>query len=838
MLYLPVMLAFFLATYDSSKTWILSIFCALLICLDAVLTQDLRFNPNWASSLFHHFLALIAIVITASLCQRISTLMQTLRRDHNQLSSLNESLVSKEQLLANVCDANKFGGYSIKMPEQQMTMSDQAMAIFGLPADHQPEVEKILSYYRPSYRKRVEQGFWAVLNEGKRYDFETLVVNAQGDEFWMRSMAWPWQDAEGNIIGVQGSIQDITDQKTMERTIQQNADQFRRMANVLPVIVWMADTEGTTTFLNQAACDYSELELNPDSMLSKVGILIHPHDIERLKETWSQITEYQSYFEEKVRLLDKHGNYQWHLLHARPAVIENGEIKEWCGIATNIHTLRSTRRKYRQMAELLDNTFESITDILFTVDQNWKLTYMNSQAATCFGDTRDHLNGASLWHVGSHLFDNEAKGKLRQAALAKTAEHFTLFSDQLGIWLKCQVYPMERGLVLYVQDISAQRRMEDQLHKSQRMESIGLLTGGIAHDFNNLLTVILGNSEALADVVTDDDQAAQLAMIEKAAKGGAELVQQLLAFARRQPLQNESTDVNSLIRNLEELIKRSVSEAVQVDIDLSADAWPALIDRFQLESALINLSVNAMHAMPDGGRLLIRTANIHISATQRSSIVGLTPGDYVHISVADNGYGIAEENLEKIFDPFFSTKEMGTGLGLSMIFGFVKQSGGHIDVDTETGLGSTFHLFLPKAEDAPVRNTRIDNETASGGTESVLMVEDDSEIQKYACTVLENAGYKVDCASDGNEALHKLGHTRKYSILFTDLVMPGGLHGEELARKARVLDPKLKVLFTSGYSASTRNLRDTLVEDSHFLNKPYQREQLLTSIRSTLDQSL
>ena len=838
MLYLPIVLTYFLVTYDSRKTWAISCFAAFLVVFDVFFTPDIRVSPDWMAHLFQRFLTLVSIFVTAGLCQRINNLLQALRCDHDELSRLNESLLSKEQLLTIACDVNSFGGFSIKMPEREVVMSDQAMAIFGLPEDYQPDFEKILSYYKPAYRYQVQSGFSAVLTEGRSYDFEALVVNFQGEDLWIRSMASPWRDAEDNIIGVQGSIQDITDQKRMQTTIQENADQFHRMANVLPVIVWMADAEGKTTFINQSACDYSELEHDPESMLSKIGILIHPQDITRLQETWSQITENQSYFEEKVRLLDKFGNYQWHVLQARPAVIESGEIVEWCGIATNIHTLRSTKRKYRQMAELLENTFESITDILFTVDLDWKLTYMNSQAANCFANSRDDLIGTNLWQVSPHLFGSEAESRLRQAAAAKTAEQFTLFSDKLGIWLKCQVYPMERGLVLYVQDISAQRRIEDQLQKSQRMESIGLLTGGIAHDFNNLLTVILGNAETLTDVIDDDDQAAQLAMIEKAAKGGAELVQQLLAFARRQPLQNEPTDVNSLIHNLEELIKRSVSEAVQVDFNLSDETWPALIDRFQLESALINLSVNAMHAMPHGGRLLIRTANIHVGHNRISSIVGLTPGDYVHISVADNGNGISEENLERIFDPFFSTKEMGTGLGLSMIFGFVKQSGGHIDVDTEPGLGSTFHLYLPKAANAPARSIKSVELTASGGSESVLMVEDDSEVRKYACTVLENAGYQVDCASDGNEALYKLGHSGNYSLLFTDLVMPGGLHGEELARKARVLNPELKVLFTSGYSDSTCNLQDALVEDSHFLNKPYLRDQLLMSIRTTLDQSL
>ncbi len=697
MLYAPVILCYFLFTHSTKYTWYLAAVAMLLSVSSALLTllgSDNSVSPG--TLLYHHGLGLSTLAVTAELCRQIGNLVSEVCKDHEQLAELNAKLLSKDNLLSNACAVNKFGGYSIKMPEKVVSVSDEVLSIFGLPLDTAPDLARILEFYNPAARYRVKDGFWAVLNEGESFDYEARINTRQGEERWLRIMAWPWLNSAGDTIGVQGSIQDITSTRLLESTVQEQCQQFQKMANSLPVIVWTADASGKATFINQAACDYSELELEPDSMLNKISLLIHPRDRVRLTNSWAKITASQTYFEDRVRLLNKFGEYEWHSIQAKPAAYREGIVSEWCGIATNIHHLRKTRQKYRQAAELLNNTFESFTDILFTIDQNWKLTNLNSKAADVFEGTIEQLIGKDAWVKVSKLMEEDCAERLRNASMSQSVTDFTHFSKHLGIWIKCHAYPMSRGMVVYIQDVHIQQLMRQQLQESQHLESLGYLTSGIAHEFNNLLTVILGNAQILSGELSDKKEVAmQLEMIEKASLGGAQLVSKLLAFSRNQSLQNELQDINNLISRFKELLLHEVLGDTEVILELTDDATSAMVDSLQLESALLNFLLNAKQAMPNGGKITVATSNIHVSHSARDRHTGLNPGDYVRISISDEGIGISEENLSRIFDPFFSTKELGSGLGLSSVFGFAKQSRGHVSVDSKTGEGSTFHLYLP-----------------------------------------------------------------------------------------------------------------------------------------------
>ncbi len=394
--------------------------------------------------------------------------------------------------------------------------------------------------------------------------------------------------------------------------------------------------------------------------------------------------------------------------------------------------------------------------------------------------------------------------------------------------------------ILVVEDVSERRGLEEQLRQAQRLEAVGQLTGGIAHDFNNLLTVILGNAELLLEEAESGSEPQALAQrVVSAALRGAELTQRLLAFARRQPLRPAALDVNQLIRGLDDLQRRTLGEHIEIEFRLGADLWAAMVDPGQLESALLNLAINARDAMPTGGRLLIQTANVTWPQEPGERPAALQPGQYVRVTVADTGIGIAAELLGRVFEPFFTTKATGkgTGLGLAMVYGFVRQSGGHVEIDSAVGVGTTVTMYLPRAEGGE-RRREIDGAAAAhaptNGHETVLLVEDDELVRRYARDQLLSLGYRVLEAPNGPQALQHLRDTGVIDLLFTDVVMPGGISGRQLADAAQRMRPGLPVLFTSGYAENAITHDGRLDPGVHLLEKPYQRAELARKLREVL----
>jgi PAS domain S-box-containing protein len=393
-----------------------------------------------------------------------------------------------------------------------------------------------------------------------------------------------------------------------------------------------------------------------------------------------------------------------------------------------------------------------------------------------------------------------------------------------------------------IHDLTERKQTEAQLVQAQKMETVGQLSGGIAHDFNNLLTVVLGNAEVLSDMLKARPDLKALAdAIVQAGERGAELTQRLLAFGRRQTLRPEEINCNGLVRNMERLLRRMLSEAIDIRSALEADLWTAYADASQLENAILNLAINARDAMQDRGSLTITTANVPLDARYHDLHPEVTPGDYVMVAVTDDGHGMAKDVLDHVFEPFFTTKEVGkgSGLGLSMVYGFVKQSNGHVAIYSEPGLGTTVRIYLPavtnRAERAPSL-VPVEAVVATG-RESVLVAEDDPFVRSYAVTCLSSLGYRVIEAVDGREALQQLNDGAQADILFTDVVMPGGINGWELAERARQIRPGLKVLLTSGYALETLAERGRLPPGVIILNKPYRKAELAKRLREAMASS-
>jgi signal transduction histidine kinase len=391
------------------------------------------------------------------------------------------------------------------------------------------------------------------------------------------------------------------------------------------------------------------------------------------------------------------------------------------------------------------------------------------------------------------------------------------------------------AMVRRFQEIEAN---EAQIRQAQKMEAVGQLTGGVAHDFNNILTVITGTIEILGDAVKDRPHLAQITnLISAAASRGADLTQHLLAFARQQPLRPRNTDVNALVVDAARLLRPTLGEQIEIDSMLAHDSAPALIDPSQLSTAILNLALNARDAMPEGGKLTLETRNVVLDEDYAGMNSEVTPGNYVMIAVSDTGEGIPTSVLDKVFEPFFTTKDVGkgSGLGLSMVYGFVKQSNGHIKIYSEQGHGTTVKLYLPQAAgvvDVPATESSIAAD--EHGDESILIVEDDALVREYVVTQIGRLGYHTLTASNAAEGLAIISGPERIDLLFTDVIIPGGMNGRQLATEAVRRRPGLKVLYTSGYTENAIVHHGRLDAGVLLLPKPYVSSDLARMIRVAL----
>jgi len=412
-------------------------------------------------------------------------------------------------------------------------------------------------------------------------------------------------------------------------------------------------------------------------------------------------------------------------------------------------------------------------------------------------------------------------------------------------------------LVVQVIDVSEKKLAEANLQRAQKMEAIGQLTGGLAHDFNNLLTVIIGNLQLLDGKLPGDERSSRrLAEAVDAARKGSDLTRQMLAVARKQTLEPREVKINELVSGIAPLISRSIGETIQIKF-IAMDGDPrALIDPSQLESSILNLAINARDAMPKGGLLTIETQPAYLDQDYAARHPEVSPGHYVMVAVSDTGTGIAPELVEKVFQPFFTTKEQGkgTGLGLSMVYGFIKQSGGHISVYSEVGHGTSIKMFLPRkfaagekipevagvavAEPSPVaaEEPQVSEPPAAARRPKILVVEDQEAVRAVACGFLEDFGYDVVEAEDGYQALSRLQENPDVDLMFSDVVMPGGMNGFDLAQAARGIRPGLKIVHTSGYPKGAMvHQEEPRFREGFIIMKPYRREDLQKIIRDALE---
>ncbi len=520
-------------------------------------------------------------------------------------------------------------------------------------------------------------------------------------------------------------------------------------------------------------------------------------------------------------------------------------------LATEAARQEEARRALVESEQKAQAIIKTALDAFFQTDLDGVILEWGPQAEALTGWTRAEAIGAANvveLLVPERLRDahRQRRKKMLSEELGASAgtrfEASAMHRDGREFPVEVSATALRRGdsyvLNNFIRDVSQKRLAEEQLIQAQKMEAVGQLTGGIAHEFNNMLTVITGTIDILADGVKGNPNLAVIAkMISDAADRGARLTSSLLAFARKQPLQPAEIDVNDLIEEVVQLLSLTFGKHIDIVTKLSDDAWPALIDRAQLSSALVDLAINARDAMEGSGTLTLATSNVVFGVREAIAIGVQGAGDYVIIEVSDTGPGIPRSIRNKIFDPFFSTKEVGkgTGLGLSMVFGFLKQSGGSIELGGEEGRGAIFRIYLLKADLRALPFTDGDDRPMIGGHETILCVEDDVEVRQFVTIQLESLGYKTIVAADAADALAVLDRGAPFDLLFTDIVMPGSMNGRQLAERMMAGRPSLRVLFTSGYAYAAIHAQGRAGQGIPILTKPYRKAELARMLRRCLD---
>jgi PAS domain S-box-containing protein len=545
--------------------------------------------------------------------------------------------------------------------------------------------------------------------------------------------------------------------------------------------------------------------------------------------------------------------FPMHLSVGEAKQVEDSSI--FVGIIHDLTERERVEGVLRESAARLGAVVATAVDGVILIDARGLIMKFNPACERLFKYRTEEVIGQNVRMLMPAPYRTEHDGYLRNYLTSGKKKIIGIGREVVGQRKDGSTFPMDLSVgeakqdggsifVGIIHDLTDRKRTEEQLIQAQKMEAVGQLSGGIAHDFNNLLTVIVGNAEYLGEQLASRSDLKRIADdICSAGERGAELTQRLLAFSRKQTLRPVETECNRLLESMHKLLRRALREDIEIVTDFDPDLRVAFADPAQLESAILNLALNAQDAMASGGRLSITTANASLDNQDHNIHPEVRTNEYVLIAVTDNGAGMSKPVLDRVFEPFFTTKDVGkgSGLGLSMVYGFAKQSNGHVSIYSEPGLGTTVRIYLPALPEKPRQAAlpaSADEETPPVGAETVLIVEDDPFVRSYAVMSLQSLGYRVTAAVDGSDALQKLETDIHVDLLFTDIVMPGGVNGWELAELARKARPELRVLLTSGYALETLTAQGHRRDGSTILSKPYRKAELARRLRQALSAPL
>ncbi|MBB4859861.1 PAS domain S-box-containing protein [Novosphingobium chloroacetimidivorans] len=764
-----------------------------------------------------------------------------LMRDRTAEYEAEAALRDSEERLRRAQAAGGVGLFSVDTDTDLITPTEEFCRIFGVePSDELPAAS-IQRLVIDEDRALVSDS--ASRAEGRAaLDVEYRIRRADtGEERSIARKADYEYDAAGKPIRLVGVVQDVTDRLRIQRALEKSEAQFSALAQNMPNQVWTARADGWLDWFNDQIYAYSKAprgSLDGDRWVR----FVHAEDRAAMLERWRISLTTGAPFEAEFRLRDAAGSYRWHLARAQPLTDGRGSITAWVGTNTEIEAQKQAEAASVQDRERLWTISQ---DLMLVCDFDGLITAVNPSGERLLGWTNAEM-------VGTNLSDFLHPGDLSTTGgeLHKLSEGQTTFAFENRYRTKDGNYRLiawtavpDNGRIHAIgRDITNQREIEEALRQSQKMEAVGQLTGGIAHDFNNLLQGITGSLDIMQTRIARgrlDDLGRWLEGARGSAERAAALTHRLLAFSRRQPLDPRPVRANPLVASMEDLLRRTLGENVALEMALDDDLWLTRCDPNQLESAILNLAINARDAMPHGGMLTIETCNTRLDDRFAAQQRDVKPGQYVCISVTDTGTGMSRETIARAFEPFFTTKPtgQGTGLGLSMIYGFTRQSEGHALIYSEEGEGTTIKLYLPRHRGEDESQVHDDEPCEAPGSESgevVLVVEDEPVVRGLIVEVLSELGYRAIEAVDGPQGLAVLQAPGKIDLLVTDIGLPG-LNGRQVVDAARLTRKDLKVLFMTGYAENAALASGFLEPGMALITKPFAMDVLATRIREIIE---
>ncbi|MGE0453272.1 MAG: PAS domain S-box protein [Vicinamibacteria bacterium] len=773
-------------------------------------------------------------------------------------------LLAREQMALRESEARLAGVIDSAMDAIVSIGADQRIVLFNPAAERmfrcsreeavgRPLDRFLPERFRASHREAVDSFGGTGITNRAMVGFRTVSgLRADGEEFPTEAAISRTQAGGKPLFTV--VLRDVTERARSLEQLKESEARFRQITDCIDEVFWMTDpTKQQMLYVSPGyeriwgrTCE--SLYASPKDWLDAV----HPDDRARVAEA-AVTRQAAGTFDERYRIVRPDGGVRWIRDRAFPVADESGRVHRIVGVAEDVTAQDAAQQALRHQEEKFSRAFQASPDgIVISSLSDGRLVEVNDVFVRLSGFSREQALGRTTLELGVWVDPGERETYLARIREAGTVrEQPAAFRDASGGVRECLVsgeimrLGQEAFALTTIRDVTelkrseAERRaLEAQLRQAQKMEAIGRLAGGVAHDFNNMLGVILGYADiALRKVPTVDPVHKSLRAIRDAAERSADLTRQLLAFSRRQTIAPRVLDLNAQLKGMERLLHRIIGEDVELRFVLAAEPWPVLMDPSQVDQILANLAVNARDAMPDGGTLTVETAAVSLDAEYCETHPGSRPGEYVLLTVTDTGIGMDESTRERAFEPFFTTKPegKGTGLGLAMVYGVVKQNEGFVEIESEIGRGTTFRIHIPRTR---LERRATEPAATAGpparGRETVLLVEDQQQLREITRELLESLGYAVlEAPSPGDALTLCEKHGGEIHLLLTDVVMPV-MNGKELAERVKAIRPRIRTLFTSGYTADTIGRRGVLEPGVWFIEKPFSLDSLARKLREVL----
>lgn len=791
-------------------------------------------------------------------------------QDITELLTVRQQAEESEKLLEIAGRTVKLGGWRVSLDDYKVFCTDGVARMLELPLGIIPNFDDVIKFFAPEFEDSARRVFNFGAMDGIPFDNVCNVITVKGNRIKVHIQGEPVWNITGKIIAVQGAMQDISELSAYQK-------KFDNLSNILTETL---ENIGDAFILLDRDLKFTYLNHRAEVLLKRSREqLIGRYIFDEFTEMTGTQFEIQSKyafetgdsirFDQFFPLLNRTFRMNAHptvgamavyFLDITEELLAQEQLRLLNAAIARLHRASVERDiTYRKRAEetlhISETRFRLIAKSTGNAVWEWDIAsgkeWWSEGLNEIFGHQPDPDGTIpTVWRTNIHYEDKARIDDVWNQMLSGHVESMNeryRFRRADGNWATvedrafviCDTEKRAVRILGSMIDISERLHLEERLRHSQKLEAVGQLTGGIAHDFNNLLTIITGNTELLQENLEEGTALRKHAdTIARAADHAAELTNRLVAFSRRQPLSPQVINANSVITNIEDMLRRSLGKYIEIEIVQAQSLWKTELDIGQFEASILNLAINSRDSMPNGGLLTIKTANASLNSAFESAELELKAGQYVVIAVSDTGFGIPHEHLDSVFEPFYTTKAVGkgTGLGLSMVYGFVQQSGGHIRIYSEPDQGTTVKMYFPRSfgEEFAVEVEAEKNQLPRGN-ETILVVEDDDLILQQLCAQLVELGYNVIASTEGKFALAIIRERADIDLLFTDVILPGGMNGRQIADDAQAIRPGLKVLYTSGHSATAIIREGRLDLGVELLSKPYRRAELAFRLRKVLD---